>query len=304
MKCHICSLPAHKNCIKEENINTAIGIVYLCQHCLLHKGRTDVTADDTSDKPPPPQPDVEGENHAAHHDSDSDDEEEKIKDKKKPQKKKPKDSDSEDDESESMYEITENTCKFFLKTSCKTGLLGKNCKFDHLPVCNKLMRHGIRSPQGCKLGRDCRFFHPHMCRESLKFKTCSRSNCKYYHVKGTVQSDGYSPEQYAPEEAAPQQRFTQTFPQQEHRVENPRGHETVRRENPDFLDVLRKLEGHIVNIQQQLSHQQKQIQQLPAATVQYRQVPQMATIQTQPLNSMSQQAQPNQYIQQYPLIKI
>ena len=310
VKCHICSLPAHKDCIKEEHLQLGSGIVFLCQQCVIHKGKTTVIVDDASAKPPLPPPAKEEKDSETDTSSDSENEN-SSKDKKKERKKKSKpthknqhNSDSEE-EPECLYEITENTCKFFLKTSCKSGLLGRNCKFDHLPTCNKLMRHGIRGPQGCKLGGDCQYYHPHMCRESLNFKTCSRQNCRYYHVKGTVHSDGFSAEQNATEEAATYQSNAQVNPQQNHISRQPREQEPVRRENSDFLEAIKKLEGFIVNIQEQLSQQQKQIQQLPAATVQYRAVPQMATVQTQPLHSMSNQFQPNQYIQhQYPTMPL
>ena len=35
--------------------------------------------------------------------------------------------------------------------------------------------------------RNCEWFHPSLCYESLKNKICTRSQCKFHHIKGTKQ---------------------------------------------------------------------------------------------------------------------
>ena len=76
-------------------------------------------------------------------------------------------------------------CRFFLKGTCKFGLSGKECKFEHPKVCKKFTQHGTRQPRGCKLGQSCKDYHPKMCLNSLRKGECFSESCKYNHVKGT-----------------------------------------------------------------------------------------------------------------------
>ena len=76
-------------------------------------------------------------------------------------------------------------CKFYKQGTCKHGLRGKNCKFDHPVACKKLLTHGNRTPEGCSLGTKCKNYHPKMCPSSLKKKECYRATCKLVHVTGT-----------------------------------------------------------------------------------------------------------------------
>ena len=82
VKCHICSLPAHKDCIKEEHLQLGSGIVFLCQQCVIHKGKTTVMVDDASAKPPLPPPAKEETDSDSDTSSDSENEN-SSKDKKK-----------------------------------------------------------------------------------------------------------------------------------------------------------------------------------------------------------------------------
>ena len=52
VKCYLCSLPAHGTCIKDDIINSDLGIVYLCQICYENKGG-DVSTSVKEDKTPP-----------------------------------------------------------------------------------------------------------------------------------------------------------------------------------------------------------------------------------------------------------
>ena len=76
-------------------------------------------------------------------------------------------------------------CRFFTNARCKHGLSGKNCKFKHEKVCKKFFNNGRDRRYGCTKGRNCELFHPKMCFNSLDHKTCTRPNCKYYHIRGT-----------------------------------------------------------------------------------------------------------------------
>ena len=76
-------------------------------------------------------------------------------------------------------------CRFYKQGTCKHGLRGKDCKFDHPVACKKLLKHGNRTPDGCTLGEKCQNYHPKMCVSSLKKKECYRATCKLVHVTGT-----------------------------------------------------------------------------------------------------------------------
>ena len=105
-----------------------------------------------------------------------------------------KDCNDEDDDTETVINMnTQNDkkaksskiCKFYKQATCKHGVRGRNCKFDHPVACKKLLTHGNRSPDGCTLGEKCEKYHLRMCPSSLKKKECYRATCKLVHVKGT-----------------------------------------------------------------------------------------------------------------------
>ena len=91
-------------------------------------------------------------------------------------------------------------CKFYLKGSCKHGLLGKKtidgknrCNFKHPKTCMKWLNNGNNKehPKGCLEGKNCEYYHPRLCRDSLKTRTCQdisdREKCKRgYHLKNTT----------------------------------------------------------------------------------------------------------------------
>ena len=76
-------------------------------------------------------------------------------------------------------------CRFLKKNNCRHGITGKGCSFYHPKPCNKLLKHGTRSPHGCPLGRKCEKFHPKMCPSSLSKGECITTNCNLQHVRGT-----------------------------------------------------------------------------------------------------------------------
>ena len=73
-------------------------------------------------------------------------------------------------------------CRFFARGRCNRS---KDCRFDHPSICKKFRQFGSLSsdPKGCD-GK-CNGFHPNACRNSLRNKTCSFSDCRFYHLKGT-----------------------------------------------------------------------------------------------------------------------
>lgn len=75
----------------------------------------------------------------------------------------------------------EEVCRFYTNGKCKYKF---ECRFQHPKICTKFRQHGDCEVKGC--GGDCDFFHPNVCRSSLKDKTCSYSECKFFHLKGTA----------------------------------------------------------------------------------------------------------------------
>ena len=84
----------------------------------------------------------------------------------------------------------EKTCLFFMKGICKYGIVGKECKYSHPKMCDKLLKHGTRQPHGCNLGKKCTKFHPKMCSSSITKSECFDEDCKFKHVRGTKREQG------------------------------------------------------------------------------------------------------------------
>ena len=72
-------------------------------------------------------------------------------------------------------------CRFYANGKCKYNV---DCRFQHPKICPKFRQNGDCGVKGCAGG--CDFFHPNVCRNSLKDKTCSYSECKFFHLKGTM----------------------------------------------------------------------------------------------------------------------
>lgn len=73
-------------------------------------------------------------------------------------------------------------CRYYKRGFCNHG---QECRFKHPKPCNRLMNHGIKGKNGCKLGRSCGMFHPTICRNSLRKHMCLVESCRYMHVRGT-----------------------------------------------------------------------------------------------------------------------
>ena len=79
----------------------------------------------------------------------------------------------------------ETVCRFFRRGTCKHGLRGTECRYQHPQMCRKFTQHGTRQPHGCNLGKSCKLFHPLMCLDSLRKSECLDEKCTYQHIKGT-----------------------------------------------------------------------------------------------------------------------
>ena len=94
--------------------------------------------------------------------------------------------DTKDDEkTNNGTEVQVKTCRFYQTGTCKHGISGKECQFDHPKMCEKLLKYGTKQPQGCNLGKRCSKFHPKMCPTSISKLECFDNKCKLRHVKGT-----------------------------------------------------------------------------------------------------------------------
>ena len=73
-------------------------------------------------------------------------------------------------------------CKHFMKNKCKHGISGEKCRFYHPKRCQKWMKAG---KDGCK---KCELFHPALCYGSINDRKCSKPECSYIHLPGTVRT--------------------------------------------------------------------------------------------------------------------
>ena len=250
VKCHLCSLPAHKECIKEEHLNSGCGIVYLCQHCLLHKGKHDILNIDPTEKPPPlPQKESGSE---SSEDSTSDSEDSDRQRKKKNHKKKTK-TNKYQDESEIAEDDShppKKICRFYARGSCKHGVSGTRdgkCNFAHPPMCKPYQQYGRRGPNGCK--GDCKLWHPKLCFKAIDFGECLNRECKFWHIKGTRRTNSPPSQLYQASYQSP----TQNLPPQQ--TSTPSNNLSEH----NFLDSIKSQIDQMVRCQQEAFQKQMSI---------------------------------------------
>ena len=82
-------------------------------------------------------------------------------------------------------------CKFYRNGNCK---FGTKCHQEHPKFCRRFTKHGLQrhNPSGCD--SKCGKLHPNACRSSLRTKECERENCRFYHIRGTVNTFKQIPE--------------------------------------------------------------------------------------------------------------
>ena len=89
------------------------------------------------------------------------------------------------DEGDKEKKPHSKACRFYRNGTCKHGISGKGCDFEHPKMCQKLLRHGTRQPEGCSQGKKCDKFHPKMCPTSINKLECFDEKCRLRHVRGT-----------------------------------------------------------------------------------------------------------------------
>ena len=79
-------------------------------------------------------------------------------------------------------EKVKQICRFYKNGNCKYS---SNCKYSHPTICRIYKQNGMKkfNSKGCE--ESCKYFHPNGCRDSLKNKTCSRNDCRFFHIAGT-----------------------------------------------------------------------------------------------------------------------
>ena len=73
-------------------------------------------------------------------------------------------------------------CRFYARGRCNRA---RDCRFGHPNVCKKFRLYGSRSTNSKGCDGKCNALHPNACRSSLLNKTCSFSECRFFHLKGT-----------------------------------------------------------------------------------------------------------------------
>ena len=144
-------------------------------------------------------------------------------------------------------------CRYFRRGTCKHGLRGAECRYQHPRMCRKYIEHGTRQPNGCTLGIKCKQFHPLMCLDSMRKSECFDENCSFHHIKGTRRQPtlvkNNHQECLSPHPTSQKSRVT--GPQ----TQNPSMDTTTpEKENQTghFLEVIRLMKAEILS---QMNHQ-------------------------------------------------
>ena len=74
------------------------------------------------------------------------------------------------------------TCRFYARGHCTRN---KDCRFDHPNICKKFRQFGSKSTDSKGCDGKCNAFHPNACRSSLQSRSCSWTDCRFFHLKGT-----------------------------------------------------------------------------------------------------------------------
>ena len=89
-------------------------------------------------------------------------------------------------------QVKKDICRFYIKGTCRYGLRGNNCPYDHPQACKKLLNFGTSGNLGCDKGNTCSFYHPKMCQDSIMKQECYNNDCKLVHRKGTKRKPTYN----------------------------------------------------------------------------------------------------------------
>ena len=203
LKCILCMQGSH-NCasistkIDAMGEETPVGTSWLCFGCLVKnnlalnpppkqkkKVRTNSTVSVSESLPTIPENDDQREEV-------EENEEDDIEERESPRRG--RETEPEDRPAASVRADPKEICELYKRRNCPHGRLGKTlvngkqCEKSHPPRCFKYTRFGARNPQGCNKGANCQYWHPRLCKESLKSKRCTKDDCSFFHIKGTMRS--------------------------------------------------------------------------------------------------------------------
>ena len=86
-------------------------------------------------------------------------------------------------------------CRGYRHGNCPHGLTGKrevngaSCSKAHPRICYRYRKYGSEGPKACTKGMDCNFFHPVICKLSLKKQKCTKTNCTHIHMRSNQKTE-------------------------------------------------------------------------------------------------------------------
>ena len=210
------------------------------------------------------------------------------------------------------------TCKFYKWGSCRYGINGEGCKFDHPELCKKFTQHGTRQPRGCNKGKECKYLHPQMCMNSLRSGKCATPRCRYRHIKGTKIVDNQSTTTATRTSTAADQTSTATTHKKHTTPADTPAAQSAEQQpinqSDHFLEVFRLLKAELLQEMNHMITKQltEQVQLLPRNQVHPMQLgnPQHLLmppgLQQQPqMDAMSFQQAPTQFqLLQHPIAQV
>ena len=73
-------------------------------------------------------------------------------------------------------------CRFYARGHCtKKG----DCRFDHPSICKVFRQFGDKAKDQKGCDGKCEAFHPNVCHSSARDRTCTWTECRFFHLKGT-----------------------------------------------------------------------------------------------------------------------
>lgn len=96
------------------------------------------------------------------------------------------------DQEKANQKQSSNVCEKYRVGQCPHGIRGNKlvdrarCNKQHPKRCIKYTRFGNKGKYGCKQGDKCKYYHPVLCKHSVREKNCTKINCPFPHLVGTI----------------------------------------------------------------------------------------------------------------------
>ena len=211
--CHSCFQGSH-DCdtmkTKAEafhSIDKALGIVWLCQHCLPLNDAAKTYYEE--DKQVSEEQDMVSEEHVAANEIIAEQVSVTVEaDNKKPNSQ----IESSNVNNTQAVAMSPNQrtdiCRAYRHGNCPHGLTGKrevngaSCSKAHPRICYRYRKHGSEGPKACAKGMDCKFFHPVICKSSLRKQKCTKTNCTHIHMRSNSKTENVKKKETVPTRSA------------------------------------------------------------------------------------------------------